>query len=314
MKQSRRRVVVFGATGEIGGRIARRCVKAGHDVVGISRGRNTRPAPDLTGVRMLHGDRSDETFLKETVGRLEFDTLIDSVPNTESLLRYARFFPRVRNVFLCGSTGVYVPLQYFPADESHPWREDTGVNFHRQSQMDALALDLWEKQRFPVTIFQPTNIIGRGRIPLDLWGGRNIEFFRRLKAHEPMVIPDCERVLIQSGFNEDLAGAFASALEAGESVRGERFIISCRRAITLARYLETAMEFLESRSSIRIVGNKELIDTIPGVAWKYRLEFLLQPMCFDIGKAERTFGYCPEKTTEDGLREALAWCVEAGLL
>lgn len=314
MKPSRRRIVIFGATGEIGGRIARDCVAAGHTVIGISRGRNTRSMPSLAGVEMLQGDRTDERFLKDTVAHINFDTLIDTVPTTESLLRYAHFFEGIRNVFLCSSTGTYVPLSSFPADEEHPWRDDTGVNFHRQSQRDAVALDLWRDERFPVTIFRPTNIVGRDRVPLELWGGRNIEFFRRLKSHEPVAIPDCQKVLIQSGYNDDLAGAFVSALEVEEAVHGETFIISSRRAITIGRYLETAMEFLGSCSSINTVSNEELMESIPSITWKHGLEFLLEPMCFDISKAIETFGYRPRKTTEDGLREALGWCLSQNIL
>ncbi len=309
-----RRIVVFGATGEIGGRIARGCVEAGHTVFGISRGQNQRHIPDLEGVQMVYGDRSDETFLRETVAALEFDTLIDSVPNIDSVRRYAQYFPNVKNVLLCGSTGVYVPLKYLPADENHPWQEDTGVNFYRQSQRDAFALELWEKEKFPVTIFQPTNIIGPGRVPLELWGGRNIAFFRQLKAGKDLFIPDCKNILLQSGYNEDLAGAFVSALNASEDIRGERFIISCRRAITLGQYLQTAVDFLESRSKIEVVSTEKLMELFPDIQWEARLEFLLEHMCFDIRKAEKFFNYQPQKTAKDGLRAALGWCVESGLL
>ena len=60
-----RKVIVFGATGEIGGRIASGCVKAGHQVFGVSRGVNARDIVDLAGVRMIHGDKSDEKFVRE---------------------------------------------------------------------------------------------------------------------------------------------------------------------------------------------------------------------------------------------------------
>jgi len=312
--KTKKQVVVFGATGEIGGRIAKRCVEAGHKVVGISRGTNKRSIPDLTGVEMLFGDRSDEEFLRNEVAPLGFDTIIDSVPNANLIARYAKIFPDVKNVFICSSTGTYVPLQYFPADEEHPWRVQTEVNFFNQSQMDMFALELWETQKFPITIFRPTNIIGPGRIPLDLWGGRDIEFFRALKAGERVSIPRCENVLIQSGSSSDLAGAFVQALDEPDAVRGEVFIISCRQAITLSRYLQTAMEALQSTSSVQAVGIDEILQIVPGAQWKGRLEFLCEHMCFDIGKAERTFGYQPKKSTEDGLREALTWCQSTGLI
>lgn len=45
----KRKLIVFGATGEIGGRIAKGCVEAGHKVYGVSRGQNKQPIVDLGG-------------------------------------------------------------------------------------------------------------------------------------------------------------------------------------------------------------------------------------------------------------------------
>ena len=45
--------------------------------------------------------------------------------------------------------------------------------------------------------------------------------------------------MIQSGYNWDLASAFVKAIDYPEAVRGEIFIISCKRAITLGQYLQT---------------------------------------------------------------------------
>lgn len=118
-------------------------------------------------------------------------------------------------------------MQYFPADENHPWREKTPVNFYNQCVRDQRILDLWEQEKFPVTIFRLTNIIGQGRVPLELWGGRDIIFFRKLKNHEEITIAPCEHIMIQSGYNWDLASAFVKAIDYPDMVRGEIFIISC---------------------------------------------------------------------------------------
>jgi nucleoside-diphosphate-sugar epimerase len=149
---------------------------------------------------------------------------------------------------------------------------------------------------------------------LELWGGRDIEFFRKLKKNEPVMIPPCEHVLLQPGSNSDLADAFVKALNHPTEVRGEIFIISCQKAITLGKYLQTAMEYLGSKSEIQVVSPEDLMKLQPDISWRFGLDFLLEHMCFDIGKAVRTFGYDPQVTAEDGLRDALAWCESSGLL
>ena len=310
----KRKVLIFGASGEIGGRVARGCVEAGHKVTGVCRGANKRKAVDLSGVEIIHGDKRDEPFIRDTVSKLEFDAVIDTVPSFNSFQMYHKYIKKAQNFFICSSTGTFVPLRYFPADENHPWREKSPVNFWDQSNRDAYALELWEREQFPVTVFRPTNIIGPDRVPLELWGGRDIEFFRRLKSHQPVAIPPCQHILLQSGSNSDLADAFVQALNHPEKVRGEMFIISCKRAITLGQYLQTAMEQLGSRSEIQTVSPAELLKMHPEIQWEFGLEFLLEHMCFDINKAETAFGYRPQKSTEDGLRDALKWCQSAGIL
>jgi len=239
---TKRKILVFGASGEIGGRVARGCVEAGYKVTGISRGTNKRQAVDLFRVEMIHGDKRDENFIRDTVSRLDFDAVIDSVPN-----------------FDCFK-------------------------------------------------------IGPDRVPLELWGGQYIKFFKRLKAHLPVAILPCQHILLLSGSSSDLADAFVQALSHPEKVCGEIFIISCKRAITLGQYLQTAMEQLGSRSEIQTVSAGELMKIHPGIQWEFGPEFLLEHICFDISKAEGTFGYKPLKSTEYGLRDALQWCQEAGML
>lgn len=309
------KILVFGATGEIGGRIARLAVDAGHEVIGVSRGKNTRATVDLSGVEMLIGNKRDEAFIRDVCAKLKVNAVIDSVPSLDDVNRYHKHFKDVENFLYCSSTGTYVPLQYMPADETHPWREETPVNFYPQCVRDARILSLWQESQFPGTVLRPTNIIGEHRVPLELWGSRNIEFFKKLKAGEPIAIAaDYRNVLLQSGYNWDLAGAFVKALDYPDEIRGEIYNISCKRAITLERYLQTAVDFLGSTSDISEVSTAKLAELYPDVKWEKRLEFLLLHMCLDITKAEKTFGYAPEKTTEEGLIAALEWCESAGLL
>lgn len=310
---TKRKVLVLGCTGEIGGRVARLCADAGHEVLGISRGKGKR-FTDLEGVTRLIGDKYNETYLHKLDAEFHPQVIVDTVPWMGAADRYARCFPNGENFFFCGSTGKYVPLQFLPADETHPWREDKKVNFYNQSLMDAEMFDLHDKTGFPFTIFSPTNIIGEGCVPLELWGGRNIEFYRLLKANEPVPIPPCQNVLVQSGYNWDLASAFAKAVDHPEAVRGQQYVISSKKAIPLGLFLQTAMDYLHSKSKIQVVSCDELVKLRPDIHIVHGLDFLMEHMCFDIGKAQRDFGYAPKLTTQEGLLKALAWCEKSGLL
>ena len=143
MPQGQSRILVFGATGEIGSRIARGCVDEGHRVTGVSRGKNNRHRVSLDGVDLMTGDKGNIKFLEQLTRRINFDVVIDSVPSIEHVkLVFEHFNGKIGHYFLCSSTGTFVPLLYFPADEKHPWREKTYCNFYTQSQRDAHTLDL----------------------------------------------------------------------------------------------------------------------------------------------------------------------------
>ena len=312
----KRKVLIFGATGEIGGRIANLAVKAGHTVIGSCRGkpRDSDGYVDLSGVEFVKGDKYDDAYM-EKLAAYKPDAVIDTLGNEVMIDRIEKFFPDAQNVLFCSSTGSFTPLQWYPADETHPWREDTGLNFFHQSQWDIKALNECAAGRFPITILRPTNIIGETRVPLELWGGRDIEFYRKLKNNEPVFVPKCLDVLLQSGYNWDLASEFVLALDHPDAVRGEIFIISCRKAITLGHFLETAMKKLNSSSEIIQVDDNVLLNIYPGkIKIHFGLDFLEQHMCFDIGKAERILGYDPKVTAEEGLIRALTWQEEQGKL
>ncbi len=72
------------------------------------------------------------------------------------------------------------------------------------------------------------------------------------------------------------------------------------------------MDFLGSTSEVRVVPCEKLMELHPSITWAHGLDFLMEHMCFDIGKAVRDFGYSPTHTTEQGLEKALAWCVANG--
>jgi nucleoside-diphosphate-sugar epimerase len=200
-----------------------------------------------------------------------------------------------------------VPLKQFPADESHEWRIENHVNFHGKIANDKHALELFAKQNFPITIFRPTNIIGDGRVPLDLYGGRDVNFFKALRNNETLELPDCRQIMLQSVCNWDLAKAMNLALTATEEIRGEIIILSTNYSIRLIDYLNIVKEHLNSTSEIQWIDSDEFLAAHPEHTG---LKFLREHMCFSIDKARRLLGYEPDYTPEQGLKKSLQWCTD----
>ncbi len=303
----KRSLLIFGITGELGSRLAQLAVAAGHKVYGVSRGSHTLPGADLTGVEMLTGDKLDRDFLQNQCSKLPVDVIVDTKPVLESLQNYADFFPHVKNVFIVSSTGTFVPLQQLPADETHPWRVENHINFHAKISFDKLALKLYEEGKLPVTIFRPTNIIGDGRVPLDLYGGRDVNFFKALRNNETLELPDCRQIMLQSVCNWDLAKAMNLALTATEEIRGEIIILSTNYSIRIIDYLNIVKEHLNSTSEIKWIDSDEFLAAHPEHTG---LKFLREHMCFSIDKARRLLGYEPDYTPEQGLKKSLQWCTD----
>ena len=251
-----RKVLIFGITGELGSRLAHLAVKAGHTVYGVSRGSNSRPGADITGTEIFTGDKLDRDFLSSLAQKIQPDAIVDTIPSAAMLDNIRTFFPQAENVFIVSSTGTFVPLKTLPADDPPPW-EPTSVNFHGKIANDKYALELFEKYQFPVTIFRPTNIIGDGRIPLDLYGGRDAEFFRALAENRPLTLPDCREILLQPVCNWDLAKAMLLALTAAEDLRGEIITLSAAYSIRLIDYLNLIKKHLNSVSEINWVDADE---------------------------------------------------------
>src|SRR3954453_20227501 len=95
------RIVVNGATGHVGTYLVPRLVRAGHDVVAISRGTRApyTPAPEWSAVERVTDDREAPGF-EERVAALGADAVIDMVcftPQGAQRLGDARAPPRPRS-------------------------------------------------------------------------------------------------------------------------------------------------------------------------------------------------------------------------
>lgn len=304
------RILVMGGTGEVGHHVANGLARRGHDVVVLARGKDGRGFERDGRIQGVQADKNEADALERAVANRTFDVVIDTVPSEVSLLNvHDLFVGRIRHYIHCSSTGVYAPLRYVPGDEEHPWAPKLGDFFAACAARDRLAMELFNRGGFPVTILRPTMIIGPGALPVDNLGGRSVLFLQDLAANRPIELPGDGDALVQAGLNEDLAQAFVLAAEQPDRAIGQIFNISCKRAVTLRDYLGYFKEAMGS-ASVLVPTPVETILANHGADGRvsaYWLRFLCLHMCFDITKARERLGYSPQSELRQSVHRVVEW-------
>ena len=307
-------VLVISGSGWLGHNIVKGLVLEGHEVQLISRGKTERYHVP-TSVQRILGDRTQPHFDRVFRG-LRPDAVIDVIPSDVQVTRkiLEAFSGRGVQYIHCSSTGGYAPLKRVPGreDDPYPAPEEFGGFGHKKA-VDELAMRYHEEGRIAATVIRPTNIIGAGMVPIDIWGARNVGFLQRVADGKPITIPNDGRALLQPGHVEDLAELFVRAVGVEEAF-GQVYIASCSYAVTLNEYVRVVADCLGTKPPIEYAPAEELIAQY-GEADKLSpagLRFLCEHMCFSIAKARSQLGYDPRCSAEDGIEDAVRWAADSG--
>lgn len=308
-------LLVIGGTRYLGLALVTRLAARGDQVTVANRGRTPGELPP--GVQRVKADLTQPGDLARALDGRSFDAAVHMIASSADGAREAlgALAGKIGHYVQCGSTGVYTPLSYIPADEEHPPNSElSGFGFEGKLAADQEALGFCGEHSLPVTILRPTNIIGAGDVPLDIWGARNPAFFQRILDGELISIPNDGRALLQPGHVGDLADAFVAALDRPQ-VAGI-CNISCRYAITLNYYVELVADALGRKPTVEHVPAEELIRRY-GASGKLDVSgllFLCEHMCLSIAKAERVLAYSPQMQPEDSVAETVRWLLDQGII
>src|SRR3954465_3994670 len=235
------RIVVIGATGHVGTYLIPRLVRAGHDVVAISRGTRApyTPAPEWSAGERVTDDREAPGF-EERVAALGADAVIDMVCFTpQEAQRLVDALRPTRPLLVhCGTIWVHGPAARVPVTEDEP-RTAYGKYGTGKVAIEALLHRETIAGGVPSVVLHPGHISGpwpsitpAGNLDLDVW--------RRLAGGEPAAPPGGgPRALPGLGLGvlhhvhaDDVAQAFERALTRPAAI-GSSFHVVSEQAMTL---------------------------------------------------------------------------------
>jgi nucleoside-diphosphate-sugar epimerase len=275
------RIVVIGATGHVGTYLVPRLVRAGHEVVALSRGEREPyvPAPEWGAVDRVTADREAEDAagaFGERIAALAPDAVVDMVCFTpESATQLLDALRPSRPLLLhCGTIWVHGPVARVPVTEDEP-RTAYGEYGTGKAAIEALL------QRETVA------------------GG------------EPLALPGLGLGVLHHVHADDVAQAFERALTRPAAI-GSSFHVVSEQAMTLRGLAagvagwfgrEPVLEFVEWAEFERRVG--------AGHAEATR-EHVARSIAASIDRAREVLGYRPRFSSLDALHESLRWLAANG--
>lgn len=310
------RVVVIGATGHIGTYLVPRLVRAGHEVVALSRGVRDPyvPAAEWVRVQRVTADREAEDAagsFGERIAALSPDAVLDMQCFTaESAQQLVDALRPTRPLLVhCGSIWVHGPAARVPVTEDEP-RSAYGEYGTGKAAVEALLHRETVAGGVPSVVLHPGHISGpwpsitpAGNLDLDVW--------RRLARGEPLALPDQGLGVLHHVHADDVAQAFERALTRPAAV-GSSFHVVSEQAMTLRGLAagvagwfgrEAVLEFVEWVEFERRAGAEHAEAT---------REHVTRSIAASIDRAREVLSYRPRYTSLEALHDSLRWLAANG--
>jgi nucleoside-diphosphate-sugar epimerase len=303
------RVVVIGATGHIGTWLVPRLVRAGHEVIAVSRG-DRQPyhlAPEWDAVRRVAIDRSaseiDGSF-GSSIAALRPDAVVDLICfNVDSAAHIVGSLRGKVELFAhCGTLWVHGIPKTRPYDETAP-REPIGDYGIKKAEIERYLLNE-AAEGFPATILHPGHISGPGWEPINPAGNLDRDVFDRLSRGDVVTLPDDGMSTLQHVHADDVAQAFELAIARPDLSIGEAFHVAAREPVTLRHYAEAVASWSGRDVSLAFLPWEEWKTTVSARAAELTYDHMIHSPCASITKAERLLGFSPLFTSLDAVRDA----------
>ena len=308
-------LVIIGGTGHIGTFLVPRLVDAGHRVTCVTRAQREPYAPNSAwaSVRMVAIDRAADQHFDQQIAELRPDVVIDLICFTpESARRLGdALLGRVKLLLHCGTIWVHGHSVEVPTTEDqdrHPFG---------QYGIDKAAIECWlleqaREGRLPASVLHPGHISGPGWVPINPAGHLGIDVLEALATGGAVTLPNLGMETLHHVHADDVAQAFALAVERLDAAIGESFHVVSPAALTLRGYAEAVAGWY---------GRSAELSFLPWEQWQAQAtpeqarltwDHIAHSPCCSIEKARRLLGYAPRYTSLAAVREALNWLAANG--
>lgn len=314
------RVVVIGATGHIGGYLVPRLVRAGHDVIALSRGTRhpyrADPAWDL--VRSLSVDRAagdaDGSFGPLVAG-LEADAVMDLMcftPESAAALVDA-LRDRCGHLLHCGTIWVHGHLTQVPVTEDAP-RNPFGDYGIGKAAVERLLLAETANGGLTCTVLHAGHISGPGWWVINPAGNLDPRVWADLAQGREVLLPDTGLTTLHHVHADDVAAAFMAALNRRSAAAGESFHVVSPAALTMRGFAEAAAGWFGREAVLSFAPWREFADLVGPEHARLSSDHVMHSPSASVAKAAALLDWAPRFSSLQATFEAVRWQLDAGSL
>jgi nucleoside-diphosphate-sugar epimerase len=310
------RIVVVGGSGHVGTFLVPRLVRAGHEVVNLTRGAR---APYLdseawSDVEQVAVDRAAEdaagTF-GERVAAFEADVVVDMIcfapDSATALVRALR--GHCGHLIHCGTIWRYGPSVKQPMRE-----DDTSPPFDEYGIQKAAIAELLAAETaaggLVTTVLQPGHISGPGWMPIGPLGNLDPGVWYALSAGQEIAVPGLGAELMHHVHADDVAQAFQLAVEHRDAAAGESFNVVAPSALTARGLLGIAAGWFGQTARIRSVTWAEFRTGTTAEFADSSWGHLSRSQYASIEKARNLLGYAPAFEPEAAVLDGIRWMID----
>jgi nucleoside-diphosphate-sugar epimerase len=320
------KVLFVGGSGIISSACSRLAVAQGIDLYLLKRS-SGGPRPVPAGATVLRGDIRDPASVKDALGGLEFDAVVNWVAFTpelkdalgglefDAVVNWVAFTPehvqadidlfRARAgqyVFISSASAYQTPPARVPVVESAPLRNPYWRYSRDKIACEDLLVAAYRAEGFPATIVRPSHTYDRTLVPFD--GGWTT--MARMRRNKEIVIHGDGTSLWTLTHHEDFAKGFVPLL-GHPRTHGEPFHITSDEALTWNQIAETLAAAAGVTPRIVHVPSDAIAAADP--EWGAGLlGDKAHSMIFDNAKLRSVVpGYTATIPFHQGAREIVAW-------
>jgi nucleoside-diphosphate-sugar epimerase len=307
------RVIIIGATGHVGTYLVPRLVRAGHEVVAVSRGLREPYRDDEAwrDARRVTLDRDElGARFPEAVAELKPDVVVDMTCFTRDSA--ARLLDGLRGrtglLLHCGTIWVHGSSTAVPVTEADH-RGPFGDYGTWKAEIEDLLL---AETELPCVVLRPGHITGPGWPMINAVGNLDLDVWRRLAHGEPLVMPNFGLETVHHVHADDVAQGFQLALEHAEVAAGNAYNIVSERAMTLRGIANGIAALFGRTAELRYVPFEEFRATTTEKHAEASWEHIVRSHSMSIEKARAQLGYAPRYTSLEAIAEGLRWLAANG--